>query len=245
MTVITFTGRTKRPRTAAPPPAAPAAVTGSFGSPSGRTGTFVGSYRLERCLSRFGQLAAAGVFTGELTDADGRSIGIGARRTTVAVQVVSTATGLLVQIGPLDVNLLGFLVGVDELSVDVRGTSCKDAVREALEVSDQPPVAPGDPALTDNLPRVRPTRRPGGGRSGAPSDGQGGGAVAAVRPGPLMAATAGERHELLQERRLLQDILALIRRCHACPPVPLLDAVLSGTSAVRPALPTQPYQCSP
>ncbi len=48
MTVITFTGRTKRPGTAAPPPAAPAAVTGSFGSPSGRTGTFVGSYRLER-----------------------------------------------------------------------------------------------------------------------------------------------------------------------------------------------------
>ncbi len=212
MTVIPFTGRTQRSGTAAPPPAAPAVVTGSFGSPSGRAGTFVGSYRLERCLSRFGQLAAA----------------------------------LLVQIGPLDVNLLGFLVGVDELSVDVRGTSCEDAVRAALEVSDQPPAAPGDPALIDHLLRVRPTRRPGGGRSGALSDGQGGGVPsAAIRPGPLMPISAGERHEWLRERRLLQDILALIRRCDACPPVPLLDAVLSGTSAVRPVLPTQPYQRSP
>ena len=246
MTVIPFTGRTQRSGTAAPPPAAPAVVTGSFGSPSGRAGAFVGSYRLERCLSRFGQLAAAGVFTGQLTDADGRGIGLGARRTTVAVQVVSTATALLVQIGPLDVNLLGFLVGVDELSVDVRGTSCEDAIRAALEVSDQPPAAAGDPTLIDHLPRVRPTRPPGGGRSGALSDGEGGGvSSAAVRPGPLMPISAGERHELLRERRLLQDILALIRRFDACPPVPLLDAVLSGTSAVRPVLPTQPYQRSP
>lgn len=176
MTVIPFTGRTERSRTAAPPPATPAAVTGSFGSPSGRAGTFVGSYRLERCLSPFGQLAATGVFTGQLTDADGRGIGIGARRTTVAVQVVSTATGLLVQIAALDVNLLGLLVQVDELSVDVRGTSCEDAVRAALvEVSDQPPAAPGDPALINNLPRVRPTRRPRGGRSSALPNGQGGG----------------------------------------------------------------------
>ncbi len=60
-----------------------------------------------------------------------------------------------------------------------------------------------------------------------------------------MPISAGERHELLRQRRLLQDILALIRRCDACPPVPLLDAVLSGTSAVRPVLPTQPYQRSP
>ncbi len=60
-----------------------------------------------------------------------------------------------------------------------------------------------------------------------------------------MPISAGERHELLRERRLLQDILALIRRFDACPPVPLLDAVLSGISTVRPVLPTQPYQRSP
>ena len=156
MTVIPFTGRTQRSGTAAPPPAAPAVVTGSFGSPSGRAGTFVGSYRLERCLSRFGQLAAAGVFTGQLTDADGRSIGLGARRTTVAVQVVSTATALLVQIGPLDVNLLGFLVGVDELSVDVRGTSCEDAMRAALGCPTRRPPHPGT--------RPRSTICPGCGR---------------------------------------------------------------------------------
>lgn len=174
MTVIPFTARTERLRTAAPPPA-PAVVTGSFDSPSGRGGTFLGSYRLERCLSPFGLLAAAGVFTGRLTDADGSRIGIGARRTTVAVEVVTIGTRLLVQIGPLDVNLLGFLVGVDELSVDVRGTSCEDAVCVALELSDQPPAAPGKclPS-TNNLLRLRPARRPGGAGPGDPSSTPGG-----------------------------------------------------------------------
>lgn len=56
-----------------------------------------------------------------------------------------------------------------------------------------------------------------------------------------MAVTAQDRHELLRERRLLQDVLALVRRCDGCPPVALLDAVLGGSSPVRPVLP--PRRC--
>lgn len=147
MTVIPF-------RTSSSPPAsstrggAPGRVpalpaTGSFGSPSGSGGTFVGAYRLERCVAQFGQLAAAGVFTGELIDPRGARIGVGARRTTVAVQAHPTADGLLLELGPVDVNLLGLLVSMDGLSVDVQGSSCEQVVRDVL--GHAPHEGSGDP----------------------------------------------------------------------------------------------------
>ena len=46
-------------------------------------------------------------------------------------------------------------------------------------------------------------------------------------------------HELVAEQRLLRDVLRLVRRCDDSAPAPLLDAVLAGTSAVRPVLPRQ------
>lgn len=138
MTVIPFPTRSSRtaptgsthPRTSVRVTALP--VAGSFGSPSGSGGTFVGSYRLEHCTSQFGQLAAAGVFTGELVDSRGARLGVGARRTTVACQAHRTQDGLEVQVGPVDVNLLGLLVTIGEFSVDVQGSACEEAVRDVL-----------------------------------------------------------------------------------------------------------------
>lgn len=137
MTVIPLRTRSCRPTSGRSRPPAPGRVpalpaTGSFGSPSGSGGTFVGSYRLERCLAQFGQLAAAGVFTGELVDSRGARLGVGARRTTVAVHAQRTGRGLEVQLGPVDVNLLGFLVTIDELSIDVQGSACEQAVRDLV-----------------------------------------------------------------------------------------------------------------
>ena len=45
--------------------------------------------------------------------------------------------------------------------------------------------------------------------------------------------------ELVAEQRLLREVVRLSRRCEGPAPRALLDAVLSGTSAVRPALPVQ------
>jgi hypothetical protein len=45
--------------------------------------------------------------------------------------------------------------------------------------------------------------------------------------------------ELVTEQRLLRDVLRLTRRCDGAAPRGLLDAVLAGTSAVRPVLPVQ------
>jgi hypothetical protein len=90
-------------------------VTGSFTSPSGRTGDFTGHYRLERCLLRSGQLlTAVGVFSGILIDADDHRIGLAARRQASPVLALPTGGPCIALVmGPLDVNLLGFRVTVN------------------------------------------------------------------------------------------------------------------------------------
>ena len=54
-----------------------------------------------------------------------------------------------------------------------------------------------------------------------------------------MKVVGRELQELVIEQRLLRDVLRLARRCDGSAPPPLLDAVLAGTSAVRPVLPRQ------
>jgi hypothetical protein len=95
------------------------AVTGTFWSPQGPAGTFTGTYRLERLLDQYGQTAAAGVFTGELVGADGVHLGMASRRHTAAAELDPAVDAFLARVGPVDVNLLGFLVTVDEFTVAV------------------------------------------------------------------------------------------------------------------------------
>jgi len=117
MNVLSFDAgrRARTPDIGMPCPAG--VVTGSFGSPTGSAGTFTGTYRVERLLDQYGHPAAAGVFTGELVDAEGRRIGVGSRRHTAAVELRGDASDgtCEARMGPLDVNLLGFMVSVDEI----------------------------------------------------------------------------------------------------------------------------------
>jgi len=106
------------------------AVTGSLDSPSGRAGTFTGAFRLERFVSRFGKLAAVGVVTGELTDADGSRIGVGSRRQTAVLEAVANGDALVVRLGPLVVDLLGIVVSVHETSIiEFHGAAGRQALR--------------------------------------------------------------------------------------------------------------------
>ena len=94
MTVVPFAAR-RRDRTAGSahlPSATP--VTGSSPSPRGSAGTFTGTYRLERLVDQYGQAAAAGIFTGELTDGTGRPLGASSRRHTAAVELHLGAGGV-------------------------------------------------------------------------------------------------------------------------------------------------------
>ncbi len=94
-------------------------MTGTFRAASGWTGTFTGSYRLDRLLTKDGQTVAVGLVTGELVTDDGRSLGVGSRRHTAAVEVTSTADAFRVQVGPVELTLLGCLVTVDVVAVTV------------------------------------------------------------------------------------------------------------------------------
>lgn len=57
--------------------------------------------------------------------------------------------------------------------------------------------------------------------------------------GRAMKVDGRELHQLVAEQRLLRDVVRLTRRCEGPAPRCLVDAVLAGTSAVRPALPAQ------
>ena len=65
-----------------------------------------------------GRLCAAGVFTGELVDADGTTIGIASRRRTAPVEITRTPEGLTTLVGPVDVDLLGLTVTVPAFAMD-------------------------------------------------------------------------------------------------------------------------------
>ena len=118
MTVLPFPVRPAA-RAGAAGPSLTAAVTGTFWSPQGPAGTFTGTYRLERLLDQYGQTAAAGVFTGELVGAGGEHLGVASRRHTAAAELDTDVDAYLARVGPVDVNLLGFLVTVDEFTVAV------------------------------------------------------------------------------------------------------------------------------
>jgi hypothetical protein len=121
MTVLPFPSNGDLP---ASPPTAQAStrssnveVSGTFAAPSGGRGLFTGSYRLERLRSEFGQVTAAGVMTGQLVDVDGTPVAVGSRRHTAAATLVSDPTKHLVRIGPVDVNIAGFMVTVEQVEV--------------------------------------------------------------------------------------------------------------------------------
>jgi hypothetical protein len=95
-------------------------VVGTFQAPDGGRGLFTGAYRLERLVDEHGQLAAAGVFTGELHAANGSHVGTGSRRLTCAAVVGEDAVAYDLCLGPVDVNLLGFMVTVGEFNISMR-----------------------------------------------------------------------------------------------------------------------------
>ena len=120
MTVLPFRTNADAPAPGTGAPGGTAELVGTFQAPSGGRGRFTGTYRLERLLDEHGQLAAAGVFTGALHEADGSHVGTGSRRLTCAAVVDPGETAYEVRLGPVDVNLLGFMVSMSEFSIAMR-----------------------------------------------------------------------------------------------------------------------------
>jgi hypothetical protein len=97
-------------------------VTGTFTDALGGVGQFTGTFNLQRFGVVNGQLSAIGTVTGTLTDSAGTVIGTVLRN--LAIPVLSSATQascqiLHLELGPLDLNLLGLQVHLDRIVLDI------------------------------------------------------------------------------------------------------------------------------
>jgi hypothetical protein len=103
-------------------PAAPALdplqVTGTIANGGG---TFAGTLSLIRFATQGGQLVAIGNLTGTLTDATGNTIGTITNQLVTLITTPGTATCeiLNLTLGPLDLNLLGLMVHLDQVHLEI------------------------------------------------------------------------------------------------------------------------------
>lgn len=96
-------------------------VTGSFTDAAG-LGTFTGTFTLQRFAIVDGAIVAVGTLVGTLTDAAGNVLGSIVRN--VVIPILDTATEatceiLHLELGPLDLDLLGLVVHLDRIVLDI------------------------------------------------------------------------------------------------------------------------------
>lgn len=108
---------------AAKPPTATAVtapVTGTFTDVLNGTGTFAGSLEITRFSRQAGGIVAVGNLTGTLTDSLGTVIGTVSRSVTLPVTTLQATCDILhLELGPLDLNLLGLVVHLDKVVLDI------------------------------------------------------------------------------------------------------------------------------
>jgi len=101
-----------------------APVTGAFTNADG-TGTFAGTFTPTAFTVVNGVLEATGALKGTLTDADGSSLGSVSQTATLPVQTTAAAAApaacnvLNLVLGPLNLNLLGLVVTLNEVHLNI------------------------------------------------------------------------------------------------------------------------------
>ena len=94
------------------------------------TGTVAGDFTIDRFARQDGGIAAVGSFTGTITDAAGNVTSgtqaltlpvtlPGAAQTAAAAAPTATCQVLHLELGPLDLNLLGLMVHLDKVVLDI------------------------------------------------------------------------------------------------------------------------------
>jgi len=87
-------------------------------------GTFTGALNLTQFAIQNGQLVALGTLTGTLTNAAGATIGSVSQAVTLPVTAAAGTCSILhLELGPLDLNLLGLLVHLDKVVLDISAQS--------------------------------------------------------------------------------------------------------------------------
>ena len=87
-------------------------------------GTFTGVFSLTRFVVRNGQIAAVGTLTGTVVNAAGVTVGAIARTITLSlINIRGTCDILHLELGPIDLDLLGLVVHVDKIVIDIDAES--------------------------------------------------------------------------------------------------------------------------
>jgi hypothetical protein len=106
---------------AAPPvPAFTVPITGTFTDALGGAGTVTGTFDIQRFTVVNGALAAVGSLTATLTDSLGNVLGTVTRQVTLPVGNLSATCEILdLELGPLDLELLGLMVHLDRINLEI------------------------------------------------------------------------------------------------------------------------------
>jgi len=107
----------------APPPAGiTVPITGTFTDALGGTGRFVGSLNIQRFALVNNQVVAVGTLTGTLTDSVGAVVGSILNTVSLILNQAATQATceiLHLELGPLDLNLLGLVVHLNRVVLDI------------------------------------------------------------------------------------------------------------------------------
>jgi len=91
---------------------------------SSADGAFTGTFNLTRFVLQNGQVAAVGTLTGTVTNAAGQTVGAIVRNLTLSLITINATCDILhLELGPIDLNLLGLVVHVDKIVVDIDAQS--------------------------------------------------------------------------------------------------------------------------
>ncbi len=102
-------------------------VAGTFTDATGGTGRFVGNFNLLRFAEENNQIVAVGILTGTLTDSANNPLGTVLRTVAIPVNLQQGASAtdqiacdiLNLDLGPLDLNLLGLRVQLSRIELDI------------------------------------------------------------------------------------------------------------------------------
>jgi hypothetical protein len=105
--------------------AVPIPITGTFPDLLGGTGTFTGIFTLQQFVSHGGVLSAVGTLTGTLTDSAGTVLGTvtDLPLTIPLTQATGSCPILHLELGPLDLTLLGLMVHLNQVVLDITAQS--------------------------------------------------------------------------------------------------------------------------
>jgi hypothetical protein len=113
----------RAPVSPAPPPTITPSLTAPVTGTTADGGTFVGSFTLQRLTSQNGQLAAVGTLTGTITDALGNVVGTVNQPVTAPLAATGSCQILHLVLGPLDLDLLGLQVHLNQVVLDITAQS--------------------------------------------------------------------------------------------------------------------------